>query len=82
MTTLSVILAAIGLIVFAALVRAMVKSRSDSSVARERAELAQLRELVADLRDIAYDHRELDSMLSTIVIDRIRTFERQQRELP
>ena len=46
---------------------------------RERAELLGLRELVDDLKETAWDHRELDSALSTIIIDKIRTYERQQR---
>jgi hypothetical protein len=46
---------------------------------RERAELMHLRALVDDLKETAWDHRELDSALSTIIIDKIRTHERQQR---
>lgn len=72
----------LAVLIFGALLLIMSNSRSDSGVASERAELAALRELVADLKDIAYDHRELDSALSTILIDRIRTYERQRRELP
>ena len=67
-----------GVIVF--LVNALT-NRPDALAARERAELSGLRGLVGDLKDIAYDHRELDSALATIMIDRIRTYERQQREL-
>jgi len=48
---------------------------------REPAELDALRGLVDDLKETAWDHRELDSALSTIVIDKIRTFERHRREL-
>jgi len=48
---------------------------------RERAELDDLRALVDDLKETAWDHRELDSPLSTIVIDKIRTYERHRREL-
>ena len=48
---------------------------------RERAELDQLRTLVDDLKETAWEHRELDSPLSTIVIDKIRSFERRRREL-
>ena len=68
-----------GVVVF--LVNALT-NRADPLAARERAELAGLRGLVGDLKDIAYDHRELDSALAMILIDRIRTYERQQRELP
>ncbi len=45
----------------------------------EREELQQLRGLVDDLKETAWEHRELDSMLSTIIIDKIRTFERRDR---
>lgn len=48
---------------------------------RERTELHALRALVDDLKETAWDHRELDSPLSTIIIDKIRTHERQNREL-
>lgn len=47
---------------------------------RERAELDALRLLVDDLKETAWDHRELDSPLATIVIDKIRTYERRGRE--
>ena len=43
--------------------------------------LDALRALVDDLKETAWDHRELDSPLSTIVIDKIRTYERHRREL-
>ncbi|HEX6249429.1 MAG TPA: hypothetical protein VFZ64_16285 [Nocardioidaceae bacterium] len=48
---------------------------------RERDELVRLRALVDDLKDTAWDHRELDSPLATIMIDKIRTHERRGREL-
>ncbi len=48
---------------------------------RERAELDALRELVDDLKETAWDHRELDSPLATIIIDKIRSHERRGREL-
>ncbi len=43
-----------------------------------RREVGGLRRLVDRLKDLAWDHRELDSPLSTIVIDEIRTHERGQ----
>ena len=50
---------------------------------KERAELEALRALVDDLKETAWDHRELDSALSVILIDMIRTYERHgRRELP
>jgi len=48
---------------------------------RERDELEGLRALVDDLKETAWDHRELDSALSTIMIDKIRDYERRRREL-
>ncbi len=48
---------------------------------REQAELAALRELIDDLKETAWEHRELDSALSTILIDKIREHERRRREL-
>jgi hypothetical protein len=48
---------------------------------RERTELDRLRALVDDLKETAWDHRELDSALSTIMIDKIRESERRGREL-
>ena len=48
---------------------------------RERAELVRLRTLVDDLKETAWDHRELDSALATIVIDKIRESERRGHEL-
>lgn len=46
----------------------------------EREELHSLRALVDDLKETAWDHRELDSPLSTIIIDKIRTYEHRRRE--
>lgn len=48
--------------------------------AAEQAELARLRTLVEDLKELAWDHRELDPDLSTIVIDTIRSSERRGRD--
>jgi hypothetical protein len=48
---------------------------------RERAELEALRALVDDLKETAWQHRELDSALSVVVIDTIRDHERRRREL-
>jgi hypothetical protein len=46
---------------------------------RDQEELLGLRVLVDDLKDTAWDHRELDSALATIILDKIRTFERRDR---
>lgn len=48
---------------------------------REREELNGLRALVDELKETAWDHRELDSALSLIMIDKIREYERHNREL-
>ena len=74
----------VGLLVVVALVWLVVhllnRSASGQGLGeRERAELLGLRELVDDLKETAWEHRELDSALSTIIIDKIRTHERQQR---
>jgi hypothetical protein len=47
----------------------------------ERDELIRLQALVDDLKETAWDHRELDSALATIMIDKIRAHERRGREL-
>jgi len=50
------------------------------SVDRVRREITGLRALVANLKDTAWDHRELDPNLSTIIIDEIRAYERRELE--
>jgi hypothetical protein len=50
------------------------------TVERVRHEITGLRALVADLKDTAWDHRELDPNLSTIIIDEIRAYERRELE--
>ena len=51
-----------------------------ATVDRIRHEITGLRALVANLKDTAWDHRELDPNLSTIIIDEIRTYERRELE--
>lgn len=46
-----------------------------SSLRKER---ARLRELVARVKDIAWDQRELDPNLSTVIIDEIRIYEKKE----
>lgn len=79
-------LALVGLLLVGAMVWLVVHLVSQSTEVRpldrrERAELDALRLLVDDLKETAWDHRELDSALATIVIDKIRTYERRGREL-
>lgn len=45
-----------------------------------RREVLALRALVGRIKDIAWDHRELDSTLATIVVDEIRTYEKKELE--
>jgi hypothetical protein len=76
----------LGLVTVGALIWLIVHLVTQSSTAqplarRERAELDSLRSLVDDLKETAWDHRELDSPLATIIIDKIRTHERRGREL-
>lgn len=49
-----------------------------AALERTRQENLALRGLVDRLKDTAWDHRELDSALSTIIIDEIRAYERKQ----
>lgn len=55
--------------------RAEVDARS---VEAARREILALRALVGSLKDLAWDHRELDPNLSTIIIDEIRAHERRE----
>jgi hypothetical protein len=45
-----------------------------------RREVLGLRALVGRIKDTAWDHRELDSTLATIIVDEIRTYERKELE--
>jgi hypothetical protein len=49
-----------------------------AALEQARADALALHALVDRLKDTAWDHRELDSALSTIIIDEIRTYERKQ----
>jgi hypothetical protein len=51
-----------------------------ATVEQVRREIAGLRALVSRIKDTAWDHRELDSPLATIVIDEIRTYEKKELE--
>jgi hypothetical protein len=44
---------------------------------QERRELVRLKELVTNLREIAHEHRELDSNLAVIILDEIKNSERK-----
>lgn len=43
---------------------------------RELTGTRELKALVGDLRETAWDHRDIDPDLATIILDKIRTFER------
>lgn len=45
-----------------------------------RLEAQRLRALVYGIKDLAWDNRELDPALSTIIIDEIRTYEKRELE--
>jgi hypothetical protein len=72
---LVVVLACLGVVIY--LTSAGAASRSLNQA--ERDELNGLRDLVDDLKETAWQHRELDSALSTIIIDQIRDHERRWR---
>ena len=70
--------------VVVAIVKAWSAAQRDSTTLThgERAELARLTDLVEDLKELAWDHREIDPDLATILIEKIRASERSRRELP
>jgi hypothetical protein len=78
LVALAIVGAMIWLVVYLVNQSAGVQQRVDG---RERVELERLRDLVDDLKETAWDHRELDSALATIIIDKIRSHERRKREL-
>lgn len=49
-----------------------------ATVAAVRQEITGLRALMGRVKDIAWDNRELDPALSTIIIDEIRTYEKKE----
>ena len=76
--------AAIGVLILIVVLWAVVSvvgtfNTARSLEVRERDELDRLRVLVDDLKQTAWDHRELDSALATIIIDKIRAHERRGR---
>jgi len=78
LVALAIVGAMIWLVVYLVNQSAGVQQRVEG---RERVELERLRDLVDDLKETAWDHRELDSALATIIIDKIRSHERRGREL-
>jgi hypothetical protein len=49
-----------------------------ATVEAVRREITDLRALLARIKDTAWDNRELDPALSTIIIDEIRTYEKKE----
>jgi hypothetical protein len=79
----AVVVMGVACVFLVAVIRAAADAFGGGRLARvERAELARLSALVDDLRELAWDHREIDPDLSTIVIDTIRSSERSRDELP
>jgi hypothetical protein len=62
-------------VVVTSILLAVMSWRQATQLRRERADL---RELLARVKDIAWDQRELDPSLSTIIIDEIRTYEKKE----
>ena len=82
MPEMLLVVAVLGFVVWL-VVRLVNQAAPSSSLdRREREELTGLRDLVDDLKETAWDHRELDSPLATIIIDKIRSYERRGRENP
>jgi hypothetical protein len=74
----------LGIVVVVGLLAVIIYAFSAGTASRtlnqqERAELNRLRDLVDDLRETAWEHRELDSALSTIILDEIRRSEGRGR---
>jgi hypothetical protein len=84
---LAVMEAVVVMVVAGAVLVVLIRAAGDAVgggrlVAEQREELARLTALVDDLKELAWDHREIDPDLSTIVLDKIRSSERDRRELP
>ena len=57
---------------YALLTRYVTRPSQKKVNSAERQELFELRQLVIELDDLAYSHRELDSLLAPQIIDEIR----------
>jgi hypothetical protein len=56
---------------------------AQARVRAAQAEARRLETLVEDVKELAWSHRELDPALATIIIDTIRTAQREdRRQLP
>lgn len=75
----------IGVVALVAIVLiAFFRSQAREQVRAARAETARLRAVLDDVKDVAWNNRDVAPDLSTIVIDTIRTGEQRlsRRELP
>jgi gas vesicle protein len=81
--TVALIGIAVGAVVGAVLV-AFFRSQAREQVRAAHAETARLRAVLDDVKDVAWNNRDVAPELSTIVIDTIRTGEERlgRRELP
>ena len=81
--TLGLVIAAV-VALLALVVIAFFRSQAREEVLTARAETARLQAVLDDVKNVAWDNRELAPDLSTIVIDTIRTGEERlgRRELP
>jgi len=68
------------LLALVCLVAAVVVASRQVTSREQQRELVRLRQLVTNLREIAYDHRELDSSLAVIILDEIKRSERKDLE--
>ena len=74
-----------GVTVFVAVVViAFFRAKAREAVQAARADTARLQSILADVKSIAWDNRDVAADMSTIVIDTIRTGEDRlgRRELP
>lgn len=60
--------------------RSRISEADAASYERLRLRLVESEAMVAKLKDLAWDHRELDPNLATILIDEIRTYEKRELE--
>jgi len=81
--TLGLVLAAVVAIVAVVLI-AFFRAQAREQVQAARGETARLQAVLDDVKEIAWNNRELAPDMSTIVIDTIRTGEERlgRRELP
>jgi cytochrome c-type biogenesis protein CcmH/NrfF len=81
--TAGLVVAAVVVLVAAVLV-AFFRAQAREQVRAAQAETARLRAVLDDVKDIAWNNREIAPDMSTIVIDTIRTGEERlgRRELP